>query len=440
MPSTLLSNVKRRVGRRLMRRATGGTLDLARLKVIPRSVSMPLHRNGVDPVPALARVRETEPVHLLKRLFGLNIWIVTGYDEARAVLADTTNFSNDIRPLVGGGDSASAEGIGGLGFTDPPDHTRLRRFLTPEFTMRKLARLEPLITGIVERQLDEVAAAGPVADLVPTFAFPVPFQVISELLGLPVEDRERFRELGPARFDLSQGGPGVFDSATESRAFLIEMVRKQRSNPGEGLIGGIIREHGDEVDDIELGGLADGVFLGGYETSASMLALGTLVLLQNPEVYAAVVRDDGEVDQIVEELLRYLGVVQVAFPRFPKQDMELFGKQVKKGDLVSVSLSGANRDHAMFGADGDSFNPHRMGGFGPGSAHLAFGHGFHRCVGSELARMELRCAFRALAKRFPGLSLAGRPDQLRFRDFSIVYGIESLPVHLAAVDSTRAAG
>src|SRR4029450_5648268 len=122
MPSALLSNVKRRVGRRLMRRATGGTLDLARLKVIPRSVSMPLHRNGVDPVPDLARVRETEPVHLLKRLFGLNIWIVTGHDEARAVLADTTNFSNDIRPLVGGGDSASAEGIGGVGGTHPADH------------------------------------------------------------------------------------------------------------------------------------------------------------------------------------------------------------------------------------------------------------------------------------------------------------------------------
>ena len=430
MQSTLLSSIKRRVGRRLMRRATGGTLDIARLKVIPRSVSMPLRRDGLDPVPELRRARETEPVHLLKRLFGLNIWIVTGYDEARAVLADTTNFSNDIRPLVGGGDSASAEGIGGLGFTDPPDHTRLRKFLTPEFTMRKLARLEPLIAGIVDKQLEELAGGGPVADLVPSFAFPVPFQVISELLGLPVEDRERFRELGPARFDLSQGGVGLFGSAHESRSFLIEMVAKQRSNPGPGLIGGIIREHGDEIDDVELGGLADGVFLGGYETSASMLALGTLVLLQNPDAYAAVVRDDGEVDQIVEELLRYLAVVQVAFPRFPKQDMELYGKQVKKGDLISVSLSGANRDHAMFGADGDSFNPHRMDGAGPGSAHLGFGHGFHRCVGSELARMELRCAFRALANRFPDLTLATTTDQLRFREFSLVYGIESLPVHL----------
>lgn len=424
------SNVKRWVGRRLMKRAGGDGLDLARLRVVPRSVSMPLRRNGLDPVPDLGTVRETEPVHMLKRLFGLNIWIVTGYDEARAVLADSSRFSNDIRPLVGGGDSAGAEGIGGLGFTDPPDHTRLRKFLTPEFTMRRLARLEPLIAGIVERQLDEVEAAGPVADLVPTFAFPIPFQVICELLGLPVEDRERFRQLGPARFDLSQGGVGVFGSATDSRQFLFEMVAKQRKDPGDGLIGEILRAHGDEIDDVELGGLADGVFLGGYETSASMLALGTLVLLQNPATYAALGHDDAELDRVVEELLRYLSVVQVAFPRFARRDMDLFGQRVSKGDLVSVSLSGANRDPQTFGLDADAFNPHRLGGNGPGSAHFGFGHGFHRCVGSELARMELRCAYRALARRFPDLSLAAPVDDLRFRDFSIVYGVEALPVRL----------
>jgi cytochrome P450 len=435
------ARVKSWVGRKLMARATGNGVDLARLKVIPRSVSMPLRRNGVDPVPELAAVRETEPVHKLKRLFGMNIWIVTGYDEARAVLSDTTHFSNDIRPLVGGGNNAGAEGIGGLGFTDPPDHTRLRKFLTPEFTMRRLARLEPLIADIVERQLDEVEAAGPIADLVPTFAFPVPFQVICELLGLPVEDRDRFRELGPARFDMSQGGVGLFGSATESREFLFEMVAKQRKDPGPGLLGGIIREHGDQIDDVELGGLADGVFLGGYETSASMLALGTLVLVQNPDAYASVVRDDeGAVDRIVEELLRYLSVVQVAFPRFAREDMDLFGKQVSKGDLVSVSLSGGNRDPQMFGGDAETFNPHRLGGMGPGTAHLGFGHGFHRCVGSELARMELRCAFRALAKRFPDLALAARPEDLRFRDFSLVYGVDSLPVRLyPAADATGAA-
>ena len=434
------ARVKSWVGRKLMARATGNGLDIARLKVIPRSVSMPLRRNGVDPVPELAAVRATEPVHKLKRLFGMNIWIVTGYDEARAVLADSTHFSNDIRPMVGGGNNAAADGIGGLGFTDPPDHTRLRKFLTPEFTMRRLARLEPLIAEIVERQLDEVEAAGPVADLVSTFAFPVPFQVIGELLGLPVEDRERFRELGPARFDLSQGGVGVFGSATESREFLFEMVAKQRKDPGDGLLGGIIREQGDSIDDVELGGLADGVFLGGYETSASMLSLGTLVLLQNPDVYAAVVRDDkGEIDRIVEELLRYLTVVQVAFPRFARDDMELFGQQISKGDLVAVSLSGGDRDPGMFGADAEAFNPHRLGGMGPGTAHLAFGHGFHRCVGSELARMELRAAFRALGARFPDLALAARPEDLRFRDFSIVYGVESLPVRLAATTSATGA-
>jgi cytochrome P450 len=177
------------------------------------------------------------------------------------------------------------------------------------------------------------------------------------------------------------------------------------------------------------------VFLGGYETSASMLALGTLVLLRDPENFARIRTEEGAVDAIVEELLRYLTVVQVAFPRFARHDQELFGQQVKKGDLVAVSLSGADRDKQVFGLDAEDFYPKRAP-----AAHLAFGHGMHRCVGAELARMELRAAFLALAHRFPDLSLAVSEDQLRFRDFSIVYGVESLPVQLHAAEARQVAG
>ena len=140
--------------------------------------------------------------------------------------------------------------------------------------------------------------------------------------------------------------------------------------------------------------------------------------------------------RIVEELLRYLTVVQVAFPRFARHDQDLFGQQVLKGDLVAVSLSGADRDREVFGPDAEQFYPQRAP-----AAHLAFGHGMHRCVGAELARMELAAAFLALADRFPDLSLAVAPEQLRFRDFSIVYGVESLPVRLHAAPATaQAAG
>ncbi len=412
------------LGGRFVARGLRSGLDLTKMRVLPKRFTMPLRRQVLDPMPALGERREAEPVSRLGSAFGMNVWIVTGYPQARSVLMDSTSYSNDIRPLIASEGSSESRSIGGLGFTDPPDHTRLRRFLTPEFTMRRIARLRPVITDLVERQLDELEAQGPTADFVSGFAFPVPFQVICELLGLPEEEREPFHGLGPGRFDLSSGVFGAFATADQARESVLEIVRRQRVDPGDGLIGGIIRQHGDALSDLELGGLIDGVFLGGYETSASMLALGTLALMQDPVAMELLRTDDGAVDRIVEELLRYLGVVQVAFPRFAREDHDLAGQQIRKGDLVAVSLLGADRDRVL--GDGlERFDPFR-----PRTPHLAFGQGMHRCVGSELARMELRIAFRAIARRFPELSLAVDPTELRFRELSIVYGVEALPVRL----------
>ena len=314
--------------------------------------------------------------------------------------------------------------IGGLGFTDPPDHTRLRRILTPEFTMRRLERLRPLIDGVVARQLDVVDAHAPIADLVQTFAFPIPFLVICDLLGLPEDDREEFRLMGAARFDLTRGGVGAFGAASVSRDFFLDVARRQRVNPGDGLIGAIIKELGDDIDDVTLSGLADGVFLGGFETTASTLALGTLVLLQSPEGRAEMLAGGDSAARVVEELLRYLSVVQVAFPRFARHDLTVHGRRVSAGDVVMFSLSGANRDDRLGPGMGE-FDPYREP-----VPHVAFGHGFHRCVGAELARMELRAAYPALLQRFPELRLAVSPADLQFRDLSIVFGVDSLPVHL----------
>jgi len=419
----LKTQVRRAV---LARAGAGNGIDLSKLDKVPESLAWPLHRTGVDPVPRLAQVREATPVTKLTSFLGMNVWLVTGEAEARHVLADTASYSNDIRPFVGRRGSATDGDIGGLGFTDPPEHTRLRKLLTPEFTMRRLERLRPRIAAIVEAQLDEVTAAASadgVVDLVPTFAFPVPFLVICELLGLPDEDRDTFRQLGSARFDVTYGGQGSFGAVSDSRKFLMEATRKQRSNPGEGLIGQIIREHGDDINDFDLGGLADGVFTGGLETSASMLALGTATLLDHPEDYRRIAHDPTSVDRTVEELLRYLTVVQVAFPRFPKQDVLLAGHKIAKGDVVICHLAGANRD-ARAGEGRESFDASRAAS----ASHLAFGHGFHRCVGAELARMELRIAYPALARRFPGLRIVG--DDLGYRQLSIVYGLDRLPVRL----------
>ena len=416
------------VRRLLLARVGKQGIDLTQLDRVPESLSWPLQRNGVDPVERLDQLRDEAPVAKLTSFLGMTVWVVSGQAEAREVLAETTGYSNDIRPFVGASGSTTDGDIGGLGFTDPPDHTRLRKLLTPEFTMRRLDRLRPRIAEIVEQQLDEMTrlgATGDPVDVVPTFAFPVPFLVICELLGLPDEDRETFRQLGSARFDVSSGGSGVFGAVSGSRRFLMEATRKQRTDPGPGLIGQIIREHGDEINDFDLAGLADGVFTGGLETSASMLALGTAVLLDHPEDYRALAEDPSAVDRTVEELLRYLSVVQIAFPRFPLRDIEVGGKTVRKGDVVICQLAGANRDGRTGGELG-RFDAHRTP-----TSHLAFGHGFHRCVGAELARMELRMAFPALAQRFPDMSLAVPGDDLEYRALSIVYGVESVPVRLS---------
>lgn len=426
------------LGRRVLARVRGRNVDLTKLPFVPDVLVMPLQRDGVDPVPGMAELREREPMTKLAHMFGMNIYIVTSHEATRELLANTTDFSNDIRPLVGGSQKSTDTYIGGLGFTDPPEHTRLRKILTPEFTMRRLERLKPRIREIVDGQLDALEAGGPVVDLVEHFAAPIPFLVISDLLGLPDEDRAQFQALGTARFDVTKGGIGSLGAVSESRTFLLDAVRRQRANPGDGLIGKIIQDFGDEIDDIDLGGLADGVFTGGFETSASMLALGTLVLLQSPDHLEWLRDDDDAVNPVVEELLRYLSVVQISFPRFAKTDMELFGHQVKKGDVVVSSISGSNRDaKSSREADGggsslDVFDPRRLV-----APHYAFGHGFHRCVGAELARMELRAAFPRLVRRFPDLRLAVPPEELNFRKLSIVYGVESLPVRVRAEATAR---
>ncbi|HEX7740699.1 MAG TPA: cytochrome P450 [Marmoricola sp.] len=418
---SLVASMTAAVRNRLIARAGG--VDLTKLDRIPDRLAWPLLRDGVDPGPRLAKARDKDPLQKLTSFMGLEIWLATGYDAAREVLGNVS-FSSDIRHLMGESGDVEKGDIGGLGFTDPPEHTRLRKLLTPEFTMRRLERLKPGIEAIIEHQLDETAealASGGVADLVQTFAFPVPFRVICDLLGLPDAEREKFRQLGSARFDVSQGGMGAVDAIGGSREFLLAEAARQRHDPGPGLIGEIIREHGDEINDFDLGGLADGAFNGGMETSASMLAIGALVLMQKPELWKRVATEPEAIDPIVEELLRHLAVVQVAFPRIVKEDTVVAGHRIKKGAILLAHLPSASRDPQV--TDGDSFCPSAKS-----STHVAFGHGLHRCVGAELARMELRAAYPALARRFPDLHLAVDPDELEFHAKSIVFGIEALPV------------
>jgi cytochrome P450 len=341
------------------------------------------------------------------------------------VLGSPDGFSNDFGRFAARVGLTAAQEPGGLGMADPPGHTRLRRLIAPEFTMRRLARLQPRIEAIVTERLDAMARIDGPVDLWQEFALPVPALTICELLGVPYADRAVVQRFSTARFDLGDGAYAPLDAINESRAYLRNLVADQRRKPGDGLIGSLVRAHGDELDDQELAGLADGVLTGGLETSASMLALGALVLMTRPEL-ADPLRSGAPADALVEELLRYLTVVQVAFPRFAVRDLEVAGVPIKAGDVVMCSLSAADRD-GVLGPGLDRIDVDRP----TSRSHLAFGHGLHRCVGAELARMELRTAYPALVRRFPGMRPAIDPASLPTRRASIVFGLDALPVTLA---------
>ncbi|SFW84899.1 cytochrome P450 [Amycolatopsis australiensis] len=420
---SLRSRVLGWVGRRYLARQSKKGFDLEKMSsILPESALLPLKRDGLDPVPEMAARRAEAPIGKLDLPFGMNAWLVTGYDEAKAVLGRASGFSSDFGNLVGNAGVTADQNPGGLGFADPPVHTRLRKLLTPEFTMRRLSRLTPRIEEIVTEQLDAMAKTEGPVDLWQAFALPIPSLTICELLGVSYEDRADFQRLSTARFDLFGGAGASLGAMSESLTYLLDIVKKQREQPGDGLLGMLIKEHGDEIDDRELAGLADGVLTGGLETTASMLALGALVLLRDEKAMEAVRGDAESVHRFVEELLRYLTVVQMAFPRFAKEDMEIGGVHIAEGDIVLVSLSAADRDPKL-GREMDKFDATREP-----TSHLAFSYGIHRCIGAELARMELRTAYPALVSRFPNLRLAVPPEKLSFRKVSIVYGLDELPV------------
>ena len=420
---SLRSRVLGWVGRRYLARQSKKGFDLEKMSsFLPESALMPLRRDSLDPVAEIGAIRTEAPISKLDLPFGMNAWLVTGYDEAKAVLGKVTEFSTDFTNLVGSAGVTEDQNPGGLGFADPPVHTRLRKLLTPEFTMRRLNRLTPRIDEIVTEQLDAMAKTEGPVDLWQAFALPIPSLTICELLGVSYEDREDFQRLGTARFDLFGGASASLGAMSESLTYLLDIVKKQREEPGDGLLGMLIKEHGDEISDRELAGLADGVLTGGLETTASMLALGALVLLRDEKAFDAVRGDEQSVHRFVEELLRYLTVVQMAFPRFAKEDMEIAGVRITEGDIVLVSLSAADRDPKL-GEGMEKFDAAREP-----TSHLAFSYGIHRCIGAELARMELRTAYPALVRRFPNLRLAVPAEELSFRKVSIVYGLDELPV------------
>ncbi|SFN88440.1 Cytochrome P450 [Saccharopolyspora antimicrobica] len=278
---------------------------------------------------------------------------------------------------------------------DAPEHTRLRRMLTSEFTVRRMRRLQPRITEIVEERLDAMAAAGPPADLVADFALPIP-SLICELLGVPYTDRAEFQERTGRQLDLSLPEEEQAELIRESRACMAGLVARAQAQPGEDMLGMLVREHGDELTTDELVGIAELLLAAGHETTSNMLGLGTLALLRHPGQLALVRDDPAAVAPAVEELLRYLSIVTAGVTRTALCDVEIDGVPIPAGSTVAVVLATANRDPRSVD-DGERLDVTRTA-----AGHVAFGHGLHHCLGAPLARMEMQIAFPALLRRVPG--------------------------------------
>jgi cytochrome P450 len=391
----------------------------------------PLHmrRDTFNPTPELREIRETDGVSTMLSAFGMEVFLVTRHEDVKAVLSDHERFSNGRPPgfVVPGApnvpdeEQASARAGNLLGL-DPPEHQRLRRMLTGEFTIRRMKRLEPRIVEIVDAQLDALEKAGPPADLVSNFALPIPSLVICELLGVPYDDRDDFQRRSARQLDLSIPTPERMELQRRGRAYMGSLVERARQQPGEDILGMLVREHGTELTDDELIGIASLLLLAGHETTSNMLGLGTLALLRHPDQLAAVRDDPDAIGPAIEELLRWLSIVHSAIPRITTTDIEIAGVAIPAGRLVFASLPSGNRDPDFIGSP--EVLDIRRGA--PG--HLAFGHGVHHCLGAPLARMEMRIAFPALLRRFPGLALAEDFADVAFRSFHFIYGLKSLEV------------
>ncbi|MEV4075636.1 cytochrome P450 [Nonomuraea fuscirosea] len=392
-------------------------------------VTLPLHmrRDVFDPDPELSAARDEEGVRRVTTPFGVDAWLVSRYADVREVLGDAARFSNaqNMAFRMGAAAQYSEEQLnrlraGNLLAFDPPEHTRLRRFLTPEFTMRRMRRLEPRIHEIVQEHLDAMERAGSPADLVTAFALPIPSLVICELLGVPYADREGFQRRTGKVLDISLPVAERTAANLEQRAYMGELVARAKAEPGDDMLGMLVREHGDDLSTDELVGIAALLLLAGHETTSNMLGLGTLALLRHPDQLDLLRKDPERIGATVEELLRWLSIVHSGTGKVTMTDVELSGVRIPAGELVMCALPAANRDPAYI-SDPDRLDITR-GDLG----HVAFGHGVHHCLGAPLARMEMRIAFPALFERFPELRETGTSPE--FRSFNVVYGLTSFEV------------
>ncbi|MGZ4676638.1 MAG: cytochrome P450 [Acidimicrobiia bacterium] len=387
---------------------------------------------AANPYERYAELREHEPVH--RTPFGP--WLLTRYADVVRLLRDPTasveaRNAGEALPMqdefaARAGDRS--RGSRAMLSLDPPDHDRLRRLVAKEFTPRRVEALAPLCDRLVGEALDAAAARGSM-DVIADLAFPLPFTVISEMLGMPTDRRDDLREWSGAlvktldpilsleEFDVALAAG---DAMTE---YVLEMIEEKRRTPDAGLLSALIaaEDNGDMLDEHDLIDQVVLLYVAGHETTVNLIANGTLALLRNPD-QADRLRVDPTLDQnAIEELLRYDPPVQFS-GRVTMQDVDLEDAVVPAHTFVFTCLAAANRDPAKWGPTADELDLGRPGA----GAHVSFGGGIHHCLGAALARLEARSAVPALFRRFPDLRLA--TDELEYNGRFVLRGLVALPV------------
>ncbi|CAM3579065.1 cytochrome P450 [Kibdelosporangium persicum] len=379
-----------------------------------------------------AAMREQAPATLVRTPAGLRVWVVTRYAEARAVLSDPTVHKGPgivevaRRNVEADAHGAEAEFVAGLGghmlASDPPDHTRLRRLVSRAFTPGRVEAMRPRVEEITAGLL-AAHRPGDRVDLLDMLAFPLPITVISELLGVPGHDQDRFRALSNEL--VATLSP---DAAAAVAGYLTELIAAKRADLGDDLLSALIDAHdGDDSDRLsehELVSMAFLLMAAGFETTVNLIGNGVLALLTHPDQLAALRADRALLRGAVEELLRLQSPVDMTTYRYTTEPLDLGAVRIPADALVLVSLGAANRDEARF-PGADTLDLTR-----PAGGHIAFGHGIHHCLGAPLARLEGEIAIGGLLDAFPGLSLAVPVTELAWRPSAIVHGLEKLPVVL----------
>ncbi|MFC9294835.1 cytochrome P450 [Streptomyces sp. NPDC057011] len=390
------------------------------LPKFPMSRQCPYH-----PPAGYEELRKEGPLAQVRLYDGRTAWAVTGYAETRRLLVDPRLSSDRSRPdfpvLVPRMAAAKLVALVGM---DPPEHDVQRRMLIPSFTVKRVNSLRPAIRRIVVERIDALVAGGRrEADLVPEFALPVPSTVICELLGVPYGDHEFFEEQTRRMLLATSTAEEAAAASATLIGYFEELIETKLAEPGEGLLDELIRDRlaAGELTRAEVASIAMFLLVAGHETTANMIGLSVLALLEHPGQLARLRADEALAPGAVEELLRFLSVAD-ELQRVAAADIEIGGRVIREGDAVYLPNAAANRSPEAF-ADPDVLD------VGRGTLHhLAFGYGVHQCIGQNLARAELEIALVELAVRLPGLRLAEPVERLGTKPGGSVQGVLRLPV------------